>query len=47
MDMIDMEADYLNQLYFWEQPSYVERPFRKFCETEQNTTSFRRTLTPN
>ena len=27
-----MEVDYLNQLYFWEQPSYVERPFR----TEQN-----------
>ena len=31
-----MEVDYLNQLYFWEQPSYVERPFRKFCGTEHN-----------
>ena len=46
-NIFEMEVDYLNQLYFWEQPSYVERPFRKICGTEQNTTSFRRTPTPN
>ena len=44
---IDMKAHYLSQPYFWEQQSYVERPFRKFCETEENTASFRRTSTPN
>ena len=44
---IDMKAHYLSQPYFWEQQSYVERPFGKFRETEQNTTSFRRTPTPN
>ena len=30
-----MEADYLSQPYFWEQQSYVERPFVKFREREQ------------
>ena len=40
-NIFEMEVGYLNQLYFWEQPSYVERPFRKICGTEQNTASFR------
>ncbi len=35
---IDMKAHYLSQPYFWEQQSYVERPFGKFRETEQNRT---------
>ena len=41
------KACYLSQPYFWEQQSYVERPFGKFRETEQNRTSFTRTSTPN
>ena len=32
---IDMKAHYLSQPYFWEQQSYVERPFVKFREREQ------------
>ena len=32
------KACYLSQPYFWEQQSYVERPFGKFRETEQNRT---------
>ena len=33
-----MEADYSSQPYFWEQQSYVERPFRRVLEnrTEHN-----------
>ena len=30
-----MKADYLSQPYFWEQQSYVERPFVEFREREQ------------
>ena len=44
---IDMKAHYLSQPYFWEQQSYVERPFGKFRETEQNRISFTRTSTYN
>ena len=34
------KACYLSQPYFWEQQSYVERPFGKFRETGQNRISF-------
>ena len=44
---IDMKAHYLSQPYFWEQQSYVERPFVKFREREQNRTSLTRTSTYN
>ena len=38
MHKTKMKAYYLSQPYFWEQQSYVERPFGKFRETEQNRT---------
>ena len=47
MHEIEMKANYLSQPYFWEQQSYVEQPFVKFRETEQNKTSLTRTSTYN
>ena len=35
MPQIKVKADYLSQPYFWEQQSYVERPFVKLREREQ------------
>ena len=50
MHEIEMKAHYLSQPYFWKQQSYVERPFGKFREKEQNVqnkTSLTRTSTYN